>query len=1688
LAIQIQLINCTVLKKALGFILLLTLGIVFASVAQNFNNTWINYGQPYLRIELRQDGLYQVSYEAIKAAGFPVDSTPADELQLFFRGKEVAILVASGSDNLLQAGEHIMFYGQENIGDAEAQLLATPAWTDIQPHTPLYSNRTAYFLTASTNGAKGLRVREETNGPAAATQTAVTANYLFAPTNQFSSGTRYPLAQTSLNSGTLLSNFEGGVGYSGTAFSDEITYNLSLPNYIATGQNVDVSLQLTGRNYSPLHIVEILAGPSENELSFLKTATYKGYNSVNVSLQLTPDLLDEGGSFVLKLQSRYTAAEESYFSSYGIYPPKFSSLGEAFIKYPATASSSLFSNNALTFTASASSAVKLPSAVNYAWDISDARSIVQKKLNAAAVNVQAGKKYLATTAVRSVAGEDFWLFDAKMKRPASSNTNYVIISHEHFRQPAGGYTDPVAAYAEYRATPAGGGYSVADVNVQELYDQFTYGEVNPQAIREYARFLNSYANPKAMLFLGSGRDLNLKDEFDRYSSSDGYYRSWIPPYGFPSTDLLYTAGLSNSNNPVEASIPIGRISANKPEEIASYLNKVKEYQSYSYTNLWKKKILHLSGGGSDNELITIRRYVDNHKLILEQEAKWGPKVESIYKIITNGVQEVNLSDELNEGVNFVQLFGHSSPNFFDMNIGYLEEGSRKYTNQPFYPMMLANGCDVGFIWRSNREVLSENWVNTPNKGAIGMISSSQVAFISILNDYTKSFYEIGLGNEKLISGRFGDLLNSVNKYAYENHNNKWLIESYIQQLVYQGDPAIVLFEADKPDYALNTSDVVVESVEKDVLFASADSIAITIPIINLGLSTTKKVSLVVERQYPNGTTATILRRTIDPIDFEKNLQIIYYQAPEEKSIAGGQNNFIITIDTEDELIEMSETNNSISVPVLFQQQPITVSLPLQHAITGRDTVDVFLKAIPDAVGELYSLEVATDAIFSNVVYQHQGEARVNTFLPVEIEQLIYADTSVFYVRARLVNSEVYATTDFTYINDKNGWSQSEIQQFENNDFSGSSFIDNAEYTFNSNNVNLDIFTTGANPSTTETYEIQINDTVVVASGACSPNALTIMEISGVTGEILAPERGEWFWGFSAPLCGSGFPGSAVSFNEEYSAYRNWVGNHFLKPIPEGNYIIMYLSGNLNINRLDRSFYSHIGGFGLDIQEFREKIKSGDPFIFFGRKGMAPGEGTAIYADPTSDIPTSEQRLEASFSFDIDINAAEMRTDLIGPAKNWEQININLGQKDSNAEKAEVLVEGVTTSGASDSLMILRSGERDISNLNSQQYPFLRLTYKSADAENKTPVQLNSWHVFYEPVAEGVLVPANNTEYSASWQQVEEGDSIRAAWEFANISPTNFADSIQVVYRLLNGRNGKVEEKIAYLPPLASGETAPLYFSNSSFGWSGETRLVISVNPRILPEQRYDNNVAEVRYQVVEDKTNPLLNVLFDGRRIMNGDIVSAEPTITIHFADKNKFNVVTDTTAFELYMSLCEDCSLTRVPLNSPAVNLEQSESGELTLQYQPDALPDGVYRLKANGVDGNGNTAGEAYEVVFEVVSEASITNFYPYPNPFSNHVQFVFTLTGTEVPEDILIRIMTPTGRVVKEITMDELGSIHVGNNTSQYAWDGKDQYGDELANGVYLYEVLIKSSNDEAYTHRNTAGDGMFKNGIGKMYKIR
>jgi flagellar hook assembly protein FlgD len=94
---------------------------------------------------------------------------------------------------------------------------------------------------------------------------------------------------------------------------------------------------------------------------------------------------------------------------------------------------------------------------------------------------------------------------------------------------------------------------------------------------------------------------------------------------------------------------------------------------------------------------------------------------------------------------------------------------------------------------------------------------------------------------------------------------------------------------------------------------------------------------------------------------------------------------------------------------------------------------------------------------------------------------------------------------------------------------------------------------------------------------------------------------------------------------------------------------------------------------------------------------------------------------------------------------------------------------------------------------------------------------------------------------------------------------------------------------------------------------------------------------------------------------------------------------------------------------------------------------------------------------------------------------------LTGSEIPEDLKIQIMTVSGKVVREITKQEIGPIHIGNNRTQYAWDGRDEFGDKLANGVYLYRVLIKNKGGN-FEHRDSAGDKSFKKQFGKLYLLR
>ncbi len=200
-------------------------------------------------------------------------------------------------------------------------------------------------------------------------------------------------------------------------------------------------------------------------------------------------------------------------------------------------------------------------------------------------------------------------------------TTFWMISHATLHRPGGRYSDPVAAYQAYRNSPEGGNHRAQSVDIDQLYNQFSYGEASPVAIRRFCRFLFTLGKPEYLLLVGKGLTVNY--DYHRLDPTTTELVHYVPTGGFPGSDAVFSAGLGNSDG-ITAGIATGRINALNAADVASYLDKIKEKEAGTLTEdytaadareaLWKKRLLHISGGIGANELATFGRYVDDLKV------------------------------------------------------------------------------------------------------------------------------------------------------------------------------------------------------------------------------------------------------------------------------------------------------------------------------------------------------------------------------------------------------------------------------------------------------------------------------------------------------------------------------------------------------------------------------------------------------------------------------------------------------------------------------------------------------------------------------------------------------------------------------------------------------------------------------------------------------------------------------------------------------------------------------------------------------------------------------------------------------------------------------------------------------------------------------------------------------------------
>jgi flagellar hook assembly protein FlgD len=179
------------------------------------------------------------------------------------------------------------------------------------------------------------------------------------------------------------------------------------------------------------------------------------------------------------------------------------------------------------------------------------------------------------------------------------------------------------------------------------------------------------------------------------------------------------------------------------------------------------------------------------------------------------------------------------------------------------------------------------------------------------------------------------------------------------------------------------------------------------------------------------------------------------------------------------------------------------------------------------------------------------------------------------------------------------------------------------------------------------------------------------------------------------------------------------------------------------------------------------------------------------------------------------------------------------------------------------------------------------------------------------------------------------------------------------------------------------------------------------------------------------------------------------------------------------------------ISFSDPAISFTPASANgnEAVVTFTPEFDTDGYYELQVKGEDVSGNNSGDqSFTVSFRVIMEELISNVFNYPNPFSTSTQFIFTLTGKRVPNYMKIQIMTAGGSIVREIMKDELGPLKIGLNRTDYRWDGTDEYGSKLANGVYFYRVVTKNEDGEAYEKFENGTNSFFKHELGKMVILR
>ena len=204
-----------------------------------------------------------------------------------------------------------------------------------------------------------------------------------------------------------------------------------------------------------------------------------------------------------------------------------------------------------------------------------------------------------------------------------------------------------------------------------------------------------------------------------------------------------------------------------------------------------------------------------------------------------------------------------------------------------------------------------------------------------------------------------------------------------------------------------------------------------------------------------------------------------------------------------------------------------------------------------------------------------------------------------------------------------------------------------------------------------------------------------------------------------------------------------------------------------------------------------------------------------------------------------------------------------------------------------------------------------------------------------------------------------------------------------------------------------------------------------------------------------DTIPPRIRLFMDNEQFVFGGLTALTTTLLGTLRDESGINTAGTGIGHDLTATLDGDASKVTVLNSFYTAKTDSFQVGRV--EYKFKNLTPGPHELRVKAWDTWNNSAERAVEFIAAPTEKLALQHVLNYPNPFANTTTFHFDHNRNGEDLEIQVQIFTVSGKLVRTLQGSAFGS---GSHVAAISWDGRDEYQDQLARGVYVYRVSVRA----------------------------